>query len=57
VWAAAAVCSRRYAQRGGDRGLITTIALWAVPGGLIGARLYHVVTEGTPFRRIACLTV
>ena len=45
VWAAVAVCSRRYARRGGDPGLITTIALWAVPAGILGARLYHVVTD------------
>jgi prolipoprotein diacylglyceryl transferase len=45
VWAAVAVCSRRYARRGGDRGLITTIAVWAVPAGILGARLYHVVSD------------
>jgi prolipoprotein diacylglyceryl transferase len=45
VWAAAAVTSRRYARRGGNAGLITTIALWAVPGGIVGARIYHVVTD------------
>jgi len=45
VWAAVALCSRRYARRGGDPGLITTIAVWAVPAGVLGARLYHVVTD------------
>jgi prolipoprotein diacylglyceryl transferase len=45
VWAAVAVCSRRYGRRGGDPGLISTVAVWAVPAGLIGARLYHVVTD------------
>lgn len=45
VWAAVAFTSRRYRARGGDPGLITTIALWAVPAGIVGARLYSVVTS------------
>jgi len=45
VWAAVVVTARRYAKRGGDPGLITTIAIWAVPAGIIGARLYHVATD------------
>ncbi|GAC1532715.1 MAG: prolipoprotein diacylglyceryl transferase [Acidimicrobiales bacterium] len=45
VWAAVTVCSRRYARRGGNGDLITTIAIWAVPAGIVGARLYHVVTD------------
>ena len=31
--------------RGGTHGQIGDIALWAVPAGLIGARLYHVATD------------
>jgi prolipoprotein diacylglyceryl transferase len=45
VWAAVAVCARRYRARGGDPGLITAIAVWAVPAGIIGARIYHVITD------------
>jgi len=44
VWALA-VCSRRYRQRGGDPALITAIAVWAVPAGVLGAHLYHVITD------------
>ncbi|MCH1868312.1 prolipoprotein diacylglyceryl transferase [Nocardioides sp. CFH 31398] len=36
---------RRWAARGGRRGEISDIALWAVPFGLVGGRLYHVVTD------------
>ena len=36
---------RRWEARGGERGVIYDIALWAVPFGLIGARLYHVITD------------
>jgi prolipoprotein diacylglyceryl transferase len=36
---------RRWEARGGQRGVIYDIALWAVPFGLIGGRLYHVITD------------
>jgi phosphatidylglycerol---prolipoprotein diacylglyceryl transferase len=36
---------RRWEARGGERGVIYDIALWAVPLGLIGGRLYHVGTD------------
>ncbi|MDC4233252.1 prolipoprotein diacylglyceryl transferase [Actinomyces sp. B33] len=37
--------SRRYARRGGDPDLMYDVALWAIPLGIVGARLYHVVTS------------
>jgi prolipoprotein diacylglyceryl transferase len=36
---------RRWVERGGTRGLVTDVATLAVPGGIVGARLYHVVTS------------
>jgi prolipoprotein diacylglyceryl transferase len=45
VIAAVEMARRRFRARGGDPEDITTIALWAVPAGLIGARLYHVITD------------
>jgi prolipoprotein diacylglyceryl transferase len=39
------IARRRWAGRGGDPDDITTIAMWAVPAGLVGARLYHVITD------------
>jgi prolipoprotein diacylglyceryl transferase len=45
VLAAVSIARRRFAARGGDPEDITTIALVAVPAGLIGARLYHVITD------------
>lgn len=36
---------RRWVQRGGQPGTVADIAVWAVPFGLIGARIYHVVTD------------
>jgi prolipoprotein diacylglyceryl transferase len=45
VIAAVWVGEKRWVARGGTRGQIGDIALWAVPAGLIGARLYHVLTD------------
>jgi prolipoprotein diacylglyceryl transferase len=40
---------RRWAARGGERAAVADIALWAVPFGLVGARVYHVVTSSAPY--------
>lgn len=45
VIAAVFVSQRRWQARGGDPDDITTIAMWAVPAGLIGSRIYHVLTD------------
>lgn len=37
--------SRRFRQRGGQAGMILDIALWAVPFGIVGGRIFHVVTH------------
>jgi prolipoprotein diacylglyceryl transferase len=36
---------RRWVARGGSAGTVVDIAVWAVPFGLIGGRLYHVITD------------
>ena len=36
---------RRWVARGGKTGEIGDLALWAVPFGLVGARLWHVITD------------
>ncbi|WP_241386253.1 prolipoprotein diacylglyceryl transferase [Rhodococcus sp. CH91] len=36
---------RRWVARGGQPGTVLDIAVWAVPFGLIGGRLYHVATD------------
>ena len=46
VW----IAQRRYARRGGDPDALTAIAMWAVPMGLVGARLYHVITDYQRFQ-------
>ncbi len=36
---------KRWAARGGESGTITDIAVYAVPFGLVGGRVYHVITD------------
>ena len=45
IIAALVIGDRRWEARGGERGVIYDIALWAVPFGLIGGRLYHLATD------------
>jgi phosphatidylglycerol---prolipoprotein diacylglyceryl transferase len=45
IVAALLIGDRRWEARGGERGVIYDIALWAVPFGLIGGRLYHLATD------------
>ena len=45
IIAALVLGDRRWEARGGERGVVYDLALWAVPFGLIGGRLYHVMTD------------
>ena len=40
------IAQRRLVARGGQRGQVIDIILWAVPLGIVGARFYHVFTHG-----------
>ena len=46
VW----LTTRRWEQGGGDPEAIQKIAMWVIPAGVIGARLYHVITDFDRFR-------
>ncbi|MFC4744884.1 prolipoprotein diacylglyceryl transferase [Gordonia hankookensis] len=37
--------NRRWKARGGQEGEVLDVAIWAVPFGLVGGRLYHVATD------------
>jgi prolipoprotein diacylglyceryl transferase len=50
VIAAVWISRYRWAQRGGDPDDISRIAVWAVLAGLVGARLYHVITDYDRFQ-------
>ncbi|MEX2289840.1 MAG: prolipoprotein diacylglyceryl transferase [Mycobacteriales bacterium] len=45
IVAAVVIGERRWIARGGTKGLVTDVATLAVPGGIVGARIYHVVTS------------
>ena len=45
IVAALLIGDRRWEARGGERGVIYDIAMWAVPFGLLGGRLYHLATD------------
>ena len=45
VLAAWYLFTRRFTQRGHSPELASSIAIWAVVAGLIGARIYHVITD------------
>jgi prolipoprotein diacylglyceryl transferase len=57
VW----VGERRWVARGGGPGTVADVAVWAVPFGIVGGRLYHVVSSpdayfgpgGDPWRAFA----
>ncbi|GAB3664122.1 hypothetical protein GCM10027589_28060 [Actinocorallia lasiicapitis] len=36
---------RRWTAKGGKPGIVIDVAVWAVPFGLVGGRLYHVITD------------
>jgi prolipoprotein diacylglyceryl transferase len=50
VVAAVWLAGRRWAERGRDSQQISNLALWVVPAGVVGARLYHVASDWQLFR-------
>ena len=45
IFTAVWLTGRRWEARGGRREDIADIAIWAVPFGILGGRLYHVITD------------
>ena len=45
VVVAVVIGERRWVARGGTRGVVTDVATIAVPFGIVGARIYHVITS------------
>lgn len=39
------ITERRWVRRGGQPGAVADVAGWAVPFGIVGARLYHVISS------------
>jgi prolipoprotein diacylglyceryl transferase len=45
IWMA----QRRLERRGGNKGQVLDISAWAVPFGIIGGRIYHLITSPQPY--------
>ena len=45
IVAACVVTERRMRSRGAPPSTVLDIAVWAVPFGIVGARIYHVITS------------
>ncbi|MEV8019492.1 prolipoprotein diacylglyceryl transferase [Streptomyces sp. NPDC086554] len=45
VFVAVWLGNKRWIARGGRSGTVADISVWAVPFGLVGGRLYHVITD------------
>ena len=45
IFVAVALTNRRWVERGGDPDEVLTIVYWAVPFGIVGGRLYHVISS------------
>jgi len=46
---AALIAEKRFVARGGAPGDVLDIAVWAVPFGIVGGRVYHVITTPEPY--------
>ena len=49
IFVAMWVGDRRWVARGGNKGLVYDVAVWAVPFGIIGGRIYHVMTDWSTY--------
>jgi prolipoprotein diacylglyceryl transferase len=45
ITAAILISRRLWREKGGDPDLVYTVALWGVPAGILGGRLYHDITS------------
>ncbi len=45
IIAAAVIANRRLTKRGAEPGIVIDLLLWAVPFGIVGARIFHVLTH------------
>ena len=49
IVAAVIIAQRRWAARGGSPDDVVEVAFWAVPFGIVGGRLYHVITTPSQY--------
>lgn len=49
IYVAVYVGNRRFVARGGKAGQVAEVAMWAVPFGVLGGRIYHVLTDWSAY--------
>ena len=49
VFVAVFIAERRWVARGGSKGLIADVAVVGVPAGIVGGRIYHVLTSWSQY--------
>jgi prolipoprotein diacylglyceryl transferase len=49
IVAACAITEARLRKRGAPKWLVLDVAVWAVPFGIVGGRIYHVITTPGPY--------
>jgi prolipoprotein diacylglyceryl transferase len=45
IFVAVWLTTKRWVERGGEREVVGDVAIWAIPLGIIGGRIYHVVSS------------
>lgn len=45
IFVALWLTSRRWVERGGDSEMVGEVAIWAIPFGIVGGRIYHVISS------------
>lgn len=43
------LADRRLTKRGGESGIALDISLWAIPLGIVGGRIFHVITHPSDY--------
>ena len=51
------ITRRRWRAAGGDPALVADVALWAVPAGIIGGRIYFDLTTPMDIPHVCCRSV
>ncbi len=49
IFVALWLTTRRWVERGGEAEMVGDISMWAIPFGIIGGRIYHVITTPGPY--------
>ncbi|WNM26054.1 prolipoprotein diacylglyceryl transferase [Demequina capsici] len=49
IFVALWLTGRRWKARGGEPDIVESIAFWAIPFGIVGGRLYHVISTPGPY--------